>query len=315
MNYGFKITTHGRALLAACMDLGAALEITRVAVGSGRIGEDTDLADMRELVQYAAEGAVADRRREGDRLHLTVQYSNQDHPNIGTFQLAEFLVFARDPDTGRETDLLYATLGDYPQSIPAYSPRVPAGLWSFPLTIVVSSEIEVNVSASPGLVTYEDLADITEKLAIRYIGLTIPASGWVKDGSGRYPWRVDVPAIEATPLMIPFVTVMEQGEEATEDCGLAPRVETLEGAVRFRAVEPAAADIVTCVTMLRDSTGVVLAAPDTDGTPTMPIAAENTPGMVKPGRGLLVAEDGTLNLDMASDEEFEALFSAAGEGA
>lgn len=162
MNYGFKITTHGRALLTACMDLDAALKLTRVAIGSGRVDEDADLADVHELVQYTAEGAVTDRRREGDRLHLTVQYSNQDHPDIGAFQLTEFIVFAQHPDTGRETDLLYATLGDYPQSIPAYSPSFPAGLWSFPLTIVVSSEIEVSVSASPGLITAEEF---TEALA------------------------------------------------------------------------------------------------------------------------------------------------------
>lgn len=158
MNYGFKITTHGRALLAACMDLGAALDITRVAVGSGQVGEDADLAGIHEPVRYMAEGMVADRRREGDRLYLTVQYSNQNNRDTETFQLREFTVYARHPDTGAETDLLYATLGDYPQSIPAYRPDFPPGLWSFPLTIVVSGELEVNVSASPGLVTAEDLA-------------------------------------------------------------------------------------------------------------------------------------------------------------
>lgn len=162
MNYGFKITTHGRALLAACMDLDEALNITRVAVGSGRVSEDANLADVHKLVRYMAEGMVADRRREGDRLYLTVQYSNQNSPDTETFQLREFLVYARHPDTGAETDLLYATLGDYPQSIPAYRPDFPPGLWIFPLTIVVSSELEVNVSASPGLVTAEEF---TEALA------------------------------------------------------------------------------------------------------------------------------------------------------
>lgn len=165
MNYGFKITTHGRALLAACMDLGAALDITRVAVGSGRVGEDADLADVHEPVRYMAEGMVADRRREGDRLYLTVQYSNQNNRDTETFQLREFIVYARNPDTGAETDLLYATLGDYPQSIPAYNPSFPAGLWSFPLTIVASSEIEVSVSAPAGLVTTQELTAALERHA------------------------------------------------------------------------------------------------------------------------------------------------------
>ena len=76
MDYGYKITTHGRAVLAACLDLGKPLRLTRAAVGSGLADKDEDLAKVHALVRYAAEASIADRRHEEDRLFLTVRYSN-----------------------------------------------------------------------------------------------------------------------------------------------------------------------------------------------------------------------------------------------
>ena len=62
MNYSFKVTTGGRELLAALLATGKELEITRVAVGSGKVAEDVNLADMTDLIQYVAEGTIAQRR-------------------------------------------------------------------------------------------------------------------------------------------------------------------------------------------------------------------------------------------------------------
>lgn len=164
MDHGYKITTHGRRLLAACLDLGEPLKLTRAAVGSGLIDRDEDLAKAHALIQYAAEASIADRRHEEDRLFLTVRYSNQDQPVAEAFTLSEFMVWAEDPETGQETDLLYATLGDYRQPVPAYSAAFPASVWSFPLVLVVSSELQVSITASPGLVTWEDLLDMRAEL-------------------------------------------------------------------------------------------------------------------------------------------------------
>lgn len=314
MNYEYKVTTHGRAVMAACMDLEKPFRIKRVAFGSGKISEDAELADVHELLEYVSDGAVAQRSHEDNRFNLTVQYANAAHKEVtSVFLLSEFIVYAEDPETGEETDLLYGTLGDYRQPVPPYDPAYPPSVFNLPLVLVLSSEIDAVVSAPAGLVTYEELADITEKLAIRYIGLTIPRTGWVKDGSGRYPYRADVPVAEATALMIPFAAVMEQSEEAAGNCGLAPRAETVEGAVRFRAVSVPEADIVTGLTLLRDSTGVVLAAPGTGGALDLPIATQDVPGLVKPGTGLLVAEDGTMSVNMATDEDFDQMMDG-GEG-
>ena len=157
MEYGYKLTTHGRAVLTACMATEMPLHLTRVAVGSGLIDESVDLADVHALVNDVAEGAIAERRHENDRLYLTVQYANSAHPEVPTFHLSEFIVYATDPDTGEETDLLYATLGDYVQPVPAYTSAMPASAFNYQLLLVVSDDVQVEVSASPGLVTYDDL--------------------------------------------------------------------------------------------------------------------------------------------------------------
>ncbi len=174
MNYGFKPTTHGEALIAACMDLGAPLKITRAAVGSGLAGGS--LANTHALVHYIADAAIADRRHEGNQLFLSVQYRNDAHPELGDFVLSEFIVYALDPETGRETDLLYATLGDSRQPIPSFKNGFPASVWTFPVVLVVSGELQVNITASPGLVTWIDLQEAIDQLtlAIMTNELTLP---------------------------------------------------------------------------------------------------------------------------------------------
>lgn len=175
MDYGYKVTTHGRAMIAACGALEKPLRPSRAVVGSGLVPEDVDLADVHQLYQYVADGTIGERRHEKDHLYLTIQYDNSAHPGVGAFQLTEFIVYALHPETGEETDLLYATLGDYRQPVPAYR-GYPASVFNFPLVLVVSSEIEVDVSAPVGLVTFDDLTNAKEEVlrAIMMGDVTLP---------------------------------------------------------------------------------------------------------------------------------------------
>lgn len=157
MDYAYKITTHGRTVIAACMAMEKPLKITRVAFGSGRVDEDTNLADVHELLEYVSEGALAERRHENDRFYLTIQYANSEHKDVKTFLLSEFIVFVQDPESGEETDLLYGTLGDYRQPVPACNTAYPPSVFNFPLEIVLSSELTVQNSAPAGLATWDDL--------------------------------------------------------------------------------------------------------------------------------------------------------------
>lgn len=315
MDYAYKVTTHGRTVMAACMAMEKPLKITRVAFGSGLIEEDVNPADVHELLAFVSNGAVAERRHENERLFLTIQYANGAHLDIKKmFYIAEFMVYTENPESGAETDLLYGTLGDYRQPVPAFNPSFPSSVFNFPLVLVISDEVNVEVSAPAGLVTYEDLAKLTQELAIRQMSLTIPANGWVPDAVGRYLLRRDVPVIGVTDKMVPNLTVLHNGEETAAACGLAPFAETMEDAIRLRAVTAPASEIPASLILLRDSTGIVISNCGGGAVGELPLATDTTPGAVKPGRGLLVDTDGTLNVDMAEDSELDKLLDGNGEG-
>jgi len=110
LEYGYKPTTNGRALITKCMALEKPLILTRVAFGSGLVAEDVNLADVHELVSYVVDGAIGERIHKDDRLHLTVQYDNSAHPDTPTFYLNEFIVYGQDPETSEDVDLLYLAL-------------------------------------------------------------------------------------------------------------------------------------------------------------------------------------------------------------
>lgn len=302
MEYAFKPTTRGRALIAACMALEAPLKLTRAAVGSGRVAEDVNLADIHQLLQYEAEGAFGERRHEDNRLYLTVQYCNRSNPEGRTFLLSEFIVYAQDPVTGEEGDLLYATLGDYVQSVPPYSPSFPAAIWNFPLTLVISDEINVVVDAPAGLVTYDDMAAALSCMAVRRLDLTIPAAGWTVDEAGQYPCHLEVPVENVTESVIPDLTVLPESTAAAADCGLAPFAETASGALRVWAERVPEEDLKASLTLLRDASGLCLA----DGT-LLPPATEDRIGGVRVGSGLSVDERGTLSVNQVSEDELREL--------
>lgn len=159
MNYAYKPTTNGRAALAACLALEKAPKIVRVAFGNGRVEDGVDLADVHELRSYIADGAVTRRRHEGDRFYLTIQYTNEKHKDIKMFLLSEFIIYIENPETGRETDMLYGTMGDYCIPVPAYHPAFPPSIFNFPLELILSDEINVQITAPTGLATYDELLD------------------------------------------------------------------------------------------------------------------------------------------------------------
>ena len=49
--YAYKPTTHGRAVMAACLALEKPFKITRVAFGSGKVEESVNLADVHQLLE------------------------------------------------------------------------------------------------------------------------------------------------------------------------------------------------------------------------------------------------------------------------
>lgn len=314
MEYSYKVTTHGRAVMAACMDLEKPCKITRVAFGSGKIDPDVNPADVHELLRFVSNGTVAERRHEADRLFLTIRYANKEHQDVTKmFLLSEFMVYVENPENGQEIDLLYGTLGDYRQPVPAYTPAFSPSVFSFPLVLVISDDVHVDVDVPVGIATYYDLEVMAKEFAIRALDITIPRTGWVAETQDLYRYRRDVAVDGVTPRMIPLVTVLHTGEESAAACGLDPTPETVDGAVRFRAVSPPTADIPAALTLLRDSSGVIFSYENTGTVSQMPLATADTAGAVKPGAGLLVAEDGTMSVNMATDEDYDQMMEKVSE--
>ena len=303
-DYRFKVTTSGHNLLAALMATGKGLEITRVAVGSGRVEADQELADMTDLVEYVADAAIAAREHDGDELHLTVQYASNMTPGLGMFYLSEFVVEAKHPVTGESVNLLYATLGDYIQPVRAYSEVTAPDVRNYPLTIIVSSDIEVTVSAAGGLVTYDELNDAVDTAVKEALDelqpgwsvagsvqLTIPVDGWTEasEPCEDYGYTCDVAAEGVTGAMIPL------GGPIPGYFGIAQRADMLNGCnvlngkIRFMAKKIPEDKIVCKINLLRMG------------------GSGGGGGNVDPGVGLGWGMDGRLNVllgdGLSTDEE------------
>lgn len=239
MDIAFKVTTNGRAVLAACMSDGNALQISGVDFGKGLVPEGTDLANVHALVDEVADGTIAEWYHEGEQLHLTAQYANISHPEVETFYISEFIVWAINPDTSEPIDLIYGTLGDYTQPVPQYDASLPSSTFSFPMVIVVSSDVDVDVTANPGLLTYDDLARyVAENFVarLRQSTIVLPTVGWTEDssvGGEDYPYYIDVASTGITATVTPVAVIVPASEAAAVDCGLSPSCQCISGYTRF----------------------------------------------------------------------------------
>lgn len=314
MEYGYKPTTNGRALITKCMALEKPLVLTRVAVGSGQVPEGTNLADVHELVSYVTDGTIGERTHKDDRLYFTVQYATNTHPDIPTFYLSEFIVYAKDPETGDEVDVLYATLGDYQQPVPAFAPSLPPSVWNFPVVLIVSDDVEVSVSAPAGLVSYDDLQaavdtackELVDSMATggikKTIAFAIPVDAWVEDlqKTNGFSFYYDLMDAEVSARMIPSVTIAERSLEAASLAGVSVTATTYAGFVRMKCVERPTSDIhATCQLLIQGSLGG-------GGTFYMPVATSDTLGGVRipADSGLRIDPNtGDLSVDVASADE------------
>lgn len=303
MDYGFKPTTNGRELLAACAATGKGLDISRVAVGSGTVPEGVDLADVHALYQYVADGTVGQRTHEDDRLYLTVQYSNADpveHRALPSFILAEFMVYAIHPETGEETDLIYGTLGSYLQPVPAYNAAFPASVFSFPMTIIVSDEIEVTVSATAGLITYDDLDEAVKDATkdtggiVKTIEFSLEPTDWQDSGEGgSYPIIADIVHEDIAAKHVPDVVLDEESQDSAVTFGMCASARSYTGYVRLRAKQLPTVAISGVLYLIGKATG----SGGGGGDYELPTATATRLGGVKIGSGLTYKTDGTTSVD------------------
>lgn len=311
MGYFYTLTKAGFALQAKLFAEGGNLAITRVAVGSGILSEDADPTLLTNLVQARAKATSTAPIRHDCVVDFEIEYRSDLNPGLAdAFLINEFGVFALGAD-GTEALILYGDLSKYPETA---VPQMYGGcVRRYPVHLEIGPKAGAYLDYPAGAwATHQDLAKMVREFAVRQLDIAITPAGWISDVLGRYNVRLDVAVAGVTAKLIPCLTISVEGEEEAASCGLCPVVETLDGTVRLRAVTPPGGEFSASLTLLRDSSGIVLGVPESSGSVTLPIATEITPGAVKPGPGLLLGPDGTLSVDMATDEEFEALLDAAG---
>lgn len=144
---GFMITVKGRRLLAKLV-AGEQLEITRIMVGSGNLGEESP-AYFDDLIQPVAQATSTEPITEDNVVSFVVEYRSDLNGGLPqSFWINEFGVFARDGE--EEILLYYATLGDFPQYVMAYKNNGAIDVRRYPVSIMVSDTVEV-VLAYPAL--------------------------------------------------------------------------------------------------------------------------------------------------------------------
>jgi len=315
LEYGYKPTTNGRNLIAKCWAMEKPLVITRVAFGDGLVAEGTNLADVHELVSYVVDGTIGDRIHENDRLYMTVQYDNRSHPDVKTFYLNEFIIYAQDPESGGEVDLIYATLGDYKQAVPTYNAELPPSVWKFPIVIIVSDEVKVVVDTVAGLVTYDELNAAVNNAYKTFvetvptggikktIELTITPDDWNEDAASKgYPFVYDIVDAEISADAVPMVTVDEDSELTAAFAGMASSATSYDGYVRLKCAELPDDDItLSCTIMAKATVGTL---PNGVSTTLKPATSTDLGGVIV-GDGLNIDEDGRLSVNKATDKEVD----------
>lgn len=165
MSYEFRITERGQELMSQCLDGADGLVLTRVVFGSGQMGEGQQADQMTELISPECDGSLIRRERKGSSLNLTAQLTNERYKGEG-FTLNEYGIYGKAATADKEELILYATLGKYGQGVTPYTRGEAASVWSFPMTLTVSSELTVSIETPADMVTGEELSDVAEALRL-----------------------------------------------------------------------------------------------------------------------------------------------------
>lgn len=143
--YGFTPTNAGRGLIASLL-AGETLTITRAMVGSGKPDSLAAMAALTDLVAPVAQATSTTPVRTEDAISLTVEYRSDMNGGLQEgFAINEYGLFAKT-DESAETLIFYGCLGDHPQWVYPYSPGVAPDVRDYPVTIQISSEVNVQIS-------------------------------------------------------------------------------------------------------------------------------------------------------------------------
>ena len=314
--YGFTPTNAGRGLLASLL-AGQTLTITRAMVGSGKPDSLEAMAALTDLVAPVARATSTTPVRTGDAVSLTVEYRSDMNGGLQEgFSINEYGLFAKTADSA-ETLIFYGCLGDHPQWVYPYSPGVAPDVRDYPVTIQISSEVNVQISFhADAFITAEEAQALLESMVQQAAGadildITIPAGGWAWEEGQDFPCTVQVSVPAARASHYPVVTIHPDSLDTAFRAGLCPAVQAEDGALRFWARRWPAGDLAATVLLQRRSGGGAAGG----GDYVLPPATQTTLGGVKIGENIHVTDDGKISVEdipePATDEEIRDIVSGS----
>ena len=151
-------TEKGRALQAKAL-AGAALNFTKIAMGSGSLGGQNQIT-LTKLIEPKVILNISDIRRNTNYAEIKGTFTNQD---ISTgFYWREIGLFAQDPDIG-EILYCYGNAGTLAEYIPPQSSEIIEKVVN--LTAIVGDAANVTATINESLV-FATKADVAEKWEI-----------------------------------------------------------------------------------------------------------------------------------------------------
>lgn len=308
--YGFKATKAGIELFTKLAARSQPVEIVEVMFGTGKMPDGStveDLVNMTNLVAPLAPGTTTTPIYDGDTLSLVCEFRSDLNGGLENVTwLNEFGLFFRDPDgEGAAAKVMgvYATLGDYPDSVLPYEPGKAPTIRDYPISVTIgAAEVVIDFTAA-AFITSEDaqrLIDAAVKkvmaasVALKTIPITIPVSAWqaAAGETGRNAYYADVEDETVSASHIPDAVLDKESLDTAAACGLAPTVQSMDGALRFFAEAIPAAQITGSCRLWKEG-GVLEGG---GGEPyALPVATTTTLGGIKASDSVAVDPDGTAH--------------------
>ncbi len=215
--YCVLVTSTGQAKIAAATLRGERVEIADAAVGDGGGAFYEPLETQTALKREVWRGPVAGveiNEKSPNMIDARIVIPG----DVGGWTVREAGLFDHDGDL--------IAVANYPETEKAIITEGVSATLEILLHVLFTNAHAVSFSVDPSM----DTASVTEG------EVEIPASGWRDDGGdARYPYVLDVPCALVSAFHLPTVILDVPSLGTAVACGLCPTVQTLDGALRFRA--------------------------------------------------------------------------------
>ena len=156
MFYGFVITEAGNALLAS-MVAGQTLTITGVTMDKGTAESAEAARQLTAPIDPGPDGTSTVPTVDGNAVNMIVEYRSDLNGGLQEgFWIGGFSIFGKVGD-GEETMIGYGSLGDAKQYVSAYVSGTAPDVRRYPISITVTTGIQVDVNYPAEAVSYTHL--------------------------------------------------------------------------------------------------------------------------------------------------------------